>query len=115
MTKKELEKENKRLQQELDTLKIQIDSTCEFAEIRIGQLEEKKKAGIRSKFIKEAIQEKLSRVESGTLDDWSSKLMLMCVRDRLHKGIGYGISKMESEIYQKMLQILIDYYLELDS
>ena len=41
MTKKELEKENKRLQQELDTLKIQIDSTCEFAETRIGQLEEK--------------------------------------------------------------------------
>lgn len=78
----------------------------------IGQLEEKKKAGVRSKFIKEAIQEKISRVENATLDDWSSVIMLCCVRDRLHKAIGYGISKMESDIYRKLLQIVIDYYLE---
>jgi metal-responsive CopG/Arc/MetJ family transcriptional regulator len=81
----------------------------------IGELEEKKRAGVRSKFIKEAIQEKISRVENGTLDDWSSVVMLCCVRDRLEKSVGYGISRMESDIYQKLLQMIIDYYMEANS
>ena len=76
----------------------------------VGELEAKKRAGTRSRFIREAIQEKISRVEKATLDDWKSIVMLCCVRDRLRNMIGYGISQGESEVYQKMLQIIIDYY-----
>lgn len=75
----------------------------------VGELEAKKRAGTRSKFIREAIQEKIKRVEKSSLDDWQSIVMLCCVRDRLFKSIGYGISKETSEIYQQLLQMIIDY------
>tara|TARA_R100001463_G_scaffold130011_1_gene189139 strand:- start:951 stop:1235 length:285 start_codon:yes stop_codon:yes gene_type:complete len=75
----------------------------------VGELEAKKRAGTRSKFIREAIQEKIKRVEKASLDDWQSIVMLCCVRDRLFKSIGYGISKETSEIYQTLLQMIIDY------
>jgi len=75
----------------------------------VGELEAKKRAGTRSRFIREAIQEKIKRVEKASLDDWQSIVMLCCVRDRLFKSIGYGISKSESEIYQQLIQMIIDF------
>jgi len=75
----------------------------------VGELKAKKRAGTRSRFIREAIQEKIKRVEKASLDDWQSIVMLCCVRDRLFKSIGYGISKSESEIYQQLIQMIIDF------
>ncbi len=77
----------------------------------VGELEARKRAGTRSRFIREAIQEKISRVEKATLDDWKSVVMLCCVRDRMRDMIGKGVSSGESEIYQKLLQMVIDFYM----
>jgi metal-responsive CopG/Arc/MetJ family transcriptional regulator len=66
----------------------------------VGQLDSRKQAGVRSKFIKEAIEEKLSRRASASPFDFSF-IQLMCTcRDLLD---AEGLTT-----YVKILQAIID-------
>ncbi len=65
----------------------------------IGELEGKKRAGMRSKFIEKAIKEKLARIEKSTLDDYSDLVLLCASRDRMLVGT----------LAEEIIQVLIDW------
>jgi len=48
----------------------------------VGELESKKRNGMRSKFIETAIRDKLRHIESSTMGDYSTLALLCHVRDR---------------------------------
>ncbi len=47
----------------------------------VGELEGRKRMGTRSKFIEQAIQDKLKKLDSATLQDYNPIAMLCFVRD----------------------------------
>ena len=66
----------------------------------VGQLDSRKQAGVRSKFIKEAIEEKLSRRMSASPFDFSLLQLLCTCRDLLE---AEGLTT-----FVKILQAIID-------
>jgi len=48
----------------------------------IGELEGRKRTGLRSKFIEDSIREKLRRFEDASLQDWPLLALLCNARDR---------------------------------
>jgi metal-responsive CopG/Arc/MetJ family transcriptional regulator len=72
----------------------------------IGQLEGRKQLGMRSRFIEDAIQEKLRRQEEASLMDWPIIVLLCNARERMDLDTGY------SKIYRTLLQLVIDEVLE---
>lgn len=67
----------------------------------IGELEGRKKIGMRSRFIEQAIREKIARFTGSTLEDWTLLSLLCGARDR-------SSSKFERDI----IQVLIDWELK---
>ena len=74
----------------------------------VGELDAKKRAGVRSKFIKEAIQEKLKRRREASPFDFDLLHLLATCRDLIYKKTEYGLTQFESQMFQDMLQIIID-------
>ena len=74
----------------------------------VGQLDSRKQAGVRSKFIKEAIEEKLKRRSEASPFDFDLIHLLSTCRDKIHRLNGYGLSNSESLVFQKMIQMIID-------
>ena len=74
----------------------------------VGQLDSRKQAGVRSKFIKEAIEEKLKRRSEASPFDFDLLHLLATCRDKIYKMNGYGLTQSESKIFQDMIQIIID-------
>ena len=66
----------------------------------VGELESRKKAGVRSKFIKNAIREKLDRREKSSPYDFELVHLLCTCRDMLFE--------LNSEFKAKLLQSIID-------
>lgn len=74
----------------------------------VGQLDSRKQAGIRSKFIKEAIEEKLKRRSEASPWDFDLIHLLATCRDKVQKLSGAQISMNQSVILTKLLQLVID-------
>ena len=71
----------------------------------IGELERKKQAGQRSRFIEQAIREKLDRREKASLLDWTPKVLISNARYRLSGDesiINYP------EILDKLLELILE-------
>jgi metal-responsive CopG/Arc/MetJ family transcriptional regulator len=64
----------------------------------IGELEGRKKIGMRSRFIEQAIREKIARFTGSTLEDWTLLSLLCGARDRMRVGT----------MSEDMIQILIE-------
>ena len=67
----------------------------------VGELETRKKAGIRSKFIKEAIQEKLNRRQDSSPFDFDLNHLLCTCRDMIYQEKGKGF-------HTELLQLIIE-------
>ena len=78
----------------------------------VGQLDSRKQAGVRSKFIKEAIEEKLKRRSEASPHDFELVHLLATCRDKIYKLNGFGLTASESKIFQDMIQIIIDEVIE---
>ena len=74
----------------------------------VGELEGRKRLGTRSKFIQESIQKNLHGISTTTPIDFGLVHLLCTCRDKIEARVGFGISSMESNIYSKMIQIIID-------
>ena len=74
----------------------------------VGELEGRKRLGTRSKFIQQSIQKNLMQVRNASPVDFGLVHLLCTCRDKIEARVGFGISSMESNIYSKMLQIIID-------
>tara|TARA_Y100000361_G_scaffold151197_1_gene168186 strand:- start:197 stop:484 length:288 start_codon:yes stop_codon:yes gene_type:complete len=74
----------------------------------VGQLDSRKQAGVRSKFIKEAIEEKLKRRSEASPFDFDLVHLLSTSRDKIHKLSGFQISMNQSVILTKLIQLVID-------
>ena len=72
----------------------------------IGELEGKKRAGMRSKFIEKAINEKLKNTQGSYMDDFPTLPLLCHLRERLEEDYG------GPNITSSLLQLIIDEVLE---
>ena len=74
----------------------------------VGQLDSRKRAGVRSKFIKEAIDEKLNRRSKASPYDFDLNHLLCTSRDMIYKEAGKKLSMNQSAMLVKLLQLVID-------
>jgi len=70
--------------------------------IMIGELERQKRAGHRSKFIEQAIREKLDRRDKASLLDWEPRVLIANAQYRL------GDEGKIPEVHIELLQLVID-------
>ena len=63
----------------------------------VGELESRKRSGVRSKFIAQAIREKLDRRANASPFDFGTAHLLMTARD-----------KISDQVLANMLQVIID-------
>ena len=68
----------------------------------IGELERKKSAGLRSRFIQQAIREELDRREKATLMDWEPYVLISNAIHRLDD------RNQTEDIYLDLLQLVLD-------
>jgi metal-responsive CopG/Arc/MetJ family transcriptional regulator len=81
----------------------------------VGELESRRKAGVRSKFIADAIRGKLDKRSQSSPWDFELHLLLCTARDMLHKMAGSKLSINQSVILVKMIQVVIDEVYEYES
>ena len=74
----------------------------------VGELESRRKAGVRSKFIADAIRAKLDKRSESSPWDFELQFLLCTSRDMIHKMAGSKLSINQSRIFVKMLQLVID-------
>ena len=74
----------------------------------VGELESRRKAGVRSKFIADAIRGKLDKRSEASPFDFTLDHLLATSRDMIYKMAGSKLSINQSAILCKMVQLVID-------